>query len=72
MEMKRLFSFAPEARKGGEVVGVFLVKKHLLDAALDAGSGVTGRVRWLTLVLRSWDAEPARPTVSHWTPGDHC
>jgi hypothetical protein len=31
--MKRLFSFAPEARKGGEVMGVFLIKKHSLDAA---------------------------------------
>jgi hypothetical protein len=32
--MKHLFSFAPEARKGGEVAGVFL--------ALDAGYGSIG------------------------------
>jgi hypothetical protein len=32
--MKRLFSFAPEARKGGEVAGVFL--------ASDAGYGNVG------------------------------
>jgi hypothetical protein len=44
MEVKRLFSFAPEARKGGKVVGVFLIKKHSSDTASDAGSGVTGRV----------------------------
>jgi hypothetical protein len=35
--MKRLFSFAPKARKGGEVVGVFLIEKHSLDATLDDG-----------------------------------
>jgi hypothetical protein len=72
MEVKCLFSFAPEARKGGKVMGVFLIKKHSSDVAPDAGSGVTGRIRWLTLVLRSWEATPARPTVSHRTPGDHC
>jgi hypothetical protein len=53
-------------------MGVFLIKKHSSDVAPDAGSGVTGRIRWLTLVLRSWEATPARPTVSHRTPGDHC
>jgi hypothetical protein len=37
MGMKRLFSFAPKARKGGEVVGVFLIEKHSLDTTLDAG-----------------------------------
>jgi hypothetical protein len=38
MEIKRLFSFAPEARKRGEVAGVFL-EKH----SSDAGCGSIGR-----------------------------
>jgi hypothetical protein len=50
VEVKCLFSFAPEARKGGEVTGVFLIKKHSSDAAPDIGCRVTRRVRWLTLV----------------------
>jgi hypothetical protein len=36
-------------KKGGEVARMFLVEKHSSDAAPDAGSGVTGRVWWLTL-----------------------
>jgi hypothetical protein len=38
-EMKRLFSIAPKNEKGGEVVGVFITKKH----SSDAGLGSVGR-----------------------------
>jgi hypothetical protein len=38
-ELKCLFSIAPEARKGGKVMGVFLIEKHLSDATPDTSDG---------------------------------